>query len=230
MQTVLNNGTFSLKGVAMMGKPPPSKMSLDGVHVGVGGAKWDPENDLISLDIQEVNFAKKNRGKKNAESVGIVPDKLTRKHCASRTGEIFDITGKVAPIIGTFKLGLHELTCTHKLKWDDVLPDNLREVWCTHFEMMEELKSIKFNRAVIPEDAVSEKFHTIDFGDASMKILCVANICEISEKERGIFLSTTVRKNQDYFSSNDSTKIRNICCYCQHSHRRSCEEILQELS
>ena len=167
-----------------MGKPPPSKMSLDGVHVGVGGAKWDPENDLISLDIQEVNFSKKNRGKKNVESVGVVPDKLTRKHCASRTGEIFDITGKVAPIIGTFKLGLHELTGTHKLKWDDVLLDNLREVCCTHFEMMEELKNIKFNRAVIPEDAVSEKFHTIDFGDASTKILCVAIYARFLRKSR----------------------------------------------
>ena len=39
---------------------------------------------------------------------------------------------------------------------------------------MEEIKDLKFKRAVIPDDAVSLSFHTLDFGDASTKILCVA--------------------------------------------------------
>lgn len=104
----------------------------------------------------------------------MIPEKLTRRHCASRTWELLDITGKIAPIIATFKLDLQKLTYNHKLKWDDVLPNNLREVWCSHFKMMEEIQSLRFKRAVIPEDAVSEIFTTLDFGDASQKILCVA--------------------------------------------------------
>ena len=56
-------------------------LTLDGVQVSLEGARWDPENDIISLDIQEVNIAKKNRGR-NALSVGVLPDKLSRKHCA----------------------------------------------------------------------------------------------------------------------------------------------------
>ena len=174
LETVLNKGSFSLKGVVMSGKPPPSKMSLDGIHAGLGGGLWDSERDLYGLDVPNVNFAKKKRGKKESSSEGVIPDKLTRTNCASRTGEIFDLTGKVAPIIGTFKLSLHDMACEYKLKWDDVLPDNLREVWCSHFEMMEEVKSLRFKRAVIPDDAVSVTFHTLDFGDASTKILCVA--------------------------------------------------------
>ena len=174
LETVINKGNFSLKGVAVSGKPPPISMSIDGTHVAVGGGKWDTENDTYSLDIKNVNFSKKKRGKKDKSAEGIVPDKLTRRHCASRQGEIFDITGKIAPITATFKLSSHELTCTYNLKWDDVLPDNLREVWCSHFEMMEEVKQLKFKRAVIPDDAVSVNFHTLDYGDASTKILCVA--------------------------------------------------------
>ena len=174
LETVLNKGSFALKGIAKSGESPPAKLSLDGVHVGVGGGRWDPKNDTISFDIQDVNFAKKKRGKKETSSEGIVPEKLTRTHCASRTGEIFDISGKISPIVATFKLSLHELACTYKLKWDDVLPDNLRSVWCSHFEMMDEIKSLKFNRAVIPDDSVSVSFHTLDFGDASTKMICVA--------------------------------------------------------
>ena len=162
-------------------------MSLDGVHVGVGGGKWDPLKDTIGLDIQNVNFAKKKRGKKDQSSEGVIPDKLTRTHCASRTGEIFDVSGKVAPIVGTFKLSLHELVCSYKLQWDDVIPDNLREVWCSHFDLIEEIKHLRFKRAIIPDDAVSDIFHTLDFGDASTEILCVA------------IYARFLRKNGEYY-------------------------------
>ena len=36
LETVLNKGSFSLKGVAMSGKQPPLTLSLDGIHVGGG--------------------------------------------------------------------------------------------------------------------------------------------------------------------------------------------------
>ena len=174
LEAVLKCGSFSLKGVTFSGKSPPPKVSCDGKMVNVAGMRWFPEDDLIALDINDLNFSKKRQGKKTLSSEGVIPEKLTRRHCASRTGELFDISGKIAPIIATFKLDLHKLAYSYKLKWDDVLPNNLREVWCSHFEMMNEIKDLRFKRAVIPEDAVSERFTTLDFGDASQKIICVA--------------------------------------------------------
>ena len=71
------------------------------------------------------------------------------------------------------KLDLHELVL-RKLDWDDVIPDTLRPIWNSHFEMMTEIHNIKFNRAVIPEDAVDLNVETLEFGDASKPIACVA--------------------------------------------------------
>ena len=98
---------------------------------------------------------------------------MTRKHCTSRVHEIFDLIGKLAPIVAAMKLDLHTLV-TLKLNWDDHIPDNLRNVWKDHFEMMKEIKHIKYKRAIVPEDAVNLDINTLDFGDASSEMACVA--------------------------------------------------------
>ena len=51
------------------------------------------------------------------------------------------------------KIELHELT-NRKLDWDDILPNNVQKLWKSHFEMMNEIKNLKFKRAVVLEDAV----------------------------------------------------------------------------
>ena len=65
--------------------------------------------------------------------------------------EIFGLTGKIIPITATMKLDLHTLIKVG-LDWDDVLPGELRPIWVSHFEMMQEISKIKFQRAVIPDD------------------------------------------------------------------------------
>ena len=49
------------------------------------------------------------------------------------------------------KLDLHTLI-KEGLDWNDVLPGELRPIWVSHFEMMQEISKIKFQRAVIPDD------------------------------------------------------------------------------
>ena len=75
------------------------------------------------------------------------------------------------------KLDLAELVL-RKLDWDDVIPDTLRPIWNSHFEMTTEIHNIKFNRAVIPEDAVDLNVETLEFGDsdASKQIACDLNV------------------------------------------------------
>ena len=49
---------FDIKGLTVSGEPPPAHLSLDGESVIVGGFKWYPKEDKISLNISEMNFGK----------------------------------------------------------------------------------------------------------------------------------------------------------------------------
>ena len=172
LELVLNRGGFTLKSFTISKLPPDPSVTKDGTSIGVAGHKWFPEEDLIALDFNEPNFAKKRRGKVEGV-INEVPKKLTRRICCSKAAEIFDMSGILTPITATLKMDLHELV-VRKLAWDDVLPDDLRELWSSHFEMMAEIQNLRFHRAVIPDDAVSLDINTLDFADASRDLVCVA--------------------------------------------------------
>ena len=99
----------------------------------------------------------------------IIPANITRKHCVSKVSEIFDLTGKITPITATMKLDSHTLV-KRGIDWDDMVPDELRRIWVSHFEMMQEIGKIKFQRAVFPEDAINLDIPIIDTADASQKL------------------------------------------------------------
>ena len=173
LETVSNGGGFMLKGVVISGEDPPTSMSEDGSSVFVAGMKWWPKDDQLSIHIPPMNFSAKRRGKKPTLLLNQIPDKLTRRHCVSRTGEIFDLLGLLCPITASLKLDLHQLV-TRKLDWDDQIPDDLRPLWISNFEMMEELNSLRFNRTIVPEDATNLDLTTVDFADASKSLMCVS--------------------------------------------------------
>ena len=181
LEIVLNHGGFSLKGIAYSGEDPPDSLSEDGVSICVAGFRWFTKEDQLSLNLGQLIFAQKQRGRK-IEAVRDVPTKLTRRQCVSKVAEIFDILGKMTPITAMMKMDLHDLV-RRKLDWDDVIPDDLRGVWLSHFEMMKEINNVRFNRAVIPEDAVSLDLETLDFGDASKSVACVAIYVRFKKKD-----------------------------------------------
>ena len=174
MEIVLCRGGFCLKGFTFSGKDPPDDLSSNGKSVNIAGMIWFSKDDFLSLDISDLNFARKQRGKKPINSsTGTIPSKLTRRDCVSKVSEIFDLTGKTTPVTAAMKLDLHDLVL-RGLDWDDVIPDNLRPTWASHFEMMQEINNIKYKRTFIPDDAANLDITTIDFGDASESIACVA--------------------------------------------------------
>ena len=71
------------------------------------------------------------------------------------------------------KIELHTLV-KRGLSWDYVIPDYLRSVWISHFKVMQEIDYLKFQRAVVPEDAVNLELNTIDAADASNKMAYIA--------------------------------------------------------
>ena len=140
VELVLHRGGFSLKGVTFSGTEPPNTLTADNTTINVAGIKWSPKEDILSLDISELNFAKKQRGTKPAQHQNQIPEKLTRRHCVSKVAEIFDLTGKVTPITAAMNMDLHDLV-ERGFSWVDVIRDELRPVWKNHFEMTQELKT-----------------------------------------------------------------------------------------
>ena len=59
---VLNHGGFQLKGVTFSGDDPPSSLTDDSVSIHVAGLKWFSKDDFLTLNVGELNFAKKCRG------------------------------------------------------------------------------------------------------------------------------------------------------------------------
>ncbi|XP_066917473.1 uncharacterized protein [Clytia hemisphaerica] len=74
------------------------------------------------------------------------------------------------------------------LSWDDAIPDNLRPIWEDNFTMMQEIKTIRYQRTIVPPDAVNLNINTVDFGDASKQIAAVA------------IYARMLRKNGEYSS------------------------------
>ena len=185
LQIVVNIGGFSLKGFTFSGYSPYKSLSSDGESEGVAGLRWYPEDDKVALDISELNFSRKYRGRKLSNKINTIPSKLTRRHCVSKVSEMYDLTGLITPITAGMKIDLHTLV-QRNLNWDDAIPDDLRPLWETHFQMMQEIKNIKFNRAIIPKDAISLNINTVDTGDASKNIACVANYARC-ERPNGEF-------------------------------------------
>ena len=185
LSAALSMGGFFLKGFTFSGFDPPSHLSADGKSIMVGGLKWFSAEDNFSLNLpDQLNFSKKKRGRKSAEGVGVIPSKLTKRDCLSKVAEIFDPLGRVTPLTSAMKLDIRELTLLN-LDWDHVIPDAMREVWRSNFEMMEEIGSLRFQRAVIPEDAIDTCVDTIDVGDASQTMICVAIYARFKRKSGG---------------------------------------------
>ena len=170
LEVVLNHTGFSLKGFTTSTRDPDPALSSDGVSINVAGHRWFPKEDLISLDSKEVNFAPKHRGKYSG-IINEAPKRISRKTCASKVGEIFDFSGMLVPITAAWK---DDLRTIRKIDWKDAIPDNLRPLWDDTFKLMGEIKQLKYRRAVVPHDAVSLEMTTLEFGDASKILICVA--------------------------------------------------------
>ena len=67
---------------------------------------------MVSLDIAELNFVKKERGKKPVEERSIISFNLTRRQCVSKVAKVFELTGKMTPF--TVKAKLDQPTLVEK--------------------------------------------------------------------------------------------------------------------
>ena len=112
IQAAVGKAGFTLKGFTISGSDPPEHLTVDGKSIHVLGFKWFPKGDFLQLNIGEMNFARKVRGRKPSDMIGKIPENLTLSDCVSRSSEVFDPMGRVAPLIAGFKLDAGEsLVC-----------------------------------------------------------------------------------------------------------------------
>ena len=76
-----------------------------------------------------------------------------------------------------------------------MLPDELRTIWISHFQMMQEISRIKFQRAVVPDDAINLDTQTIDLADASQKIALVAIYVRFFKRDGYSFMPASPDQN-----------------------------------
>ena len=223
---VLKQGGFDLKGITFSGSNPPDHLSEDGESILVGGLRWFSKSDHLMLNLGDLNFSKKLRGRKAQGELGQIPETFTRRECVSRVSEVFDPLGKVSPILGGMKIDLHDLI-SRGLDWDDPIPTDLKALWIKNFGTIQELRQVTFARAVVPPNARDLKICTLDTADASNQLVCVAIYARFSLTDGGVFLPVSICKDKNRAEGHVHPTGRIISCDSQRDHRACGENIFR---
>ena len=199
LEFTLSQGSMSVKAFTFSGSKPDKKVSADGEHVGLIGYLWNPEEDTISLDIKELFFGKPKQGKLpepvEGDIAAALRKKFTRRTLVGKTHSVFDPLGLATPVTAKYKLDLHDL-CFRKLDWDDEVPEILLPTWVSNLETMQQLKKIRFQRAIIPKDAVNTDIELLVSVDASKDIAVAAVHARIERVGGGYHTQLMVAKSK----------------------------------
>ena len=170
------------KSWSFSGENPDDKVSKDGVSIGIGGFNWFPKLDFYELKIPSLHFGKKRRGKLREDTKffsgaeeeldQFVPEKLSRRMVASKFASIFDLSGKLGPVLAEAKDLLRD-TVEATADWDVPMPIEFRTKWLSQFLHWEKLRGLRFERAIMPSDAIDGRMRLIVNCDFAKKMLVV---------------------------------------------------------
>ena len=184
---VLNRLGLPTKGFSFSGKDPQPLESLDGISIDVNGMRWCTAVDSIEVKIPSLHFGKRLRGRvidteyfetggDFAKMAAFVPEKLTRRMIVSKRAALYDPLGKLEPIKAMLKV--HEIEVVMATAdWDSVVDSNLRNKWVKNFLIIEQLRGIRFNRAVMPKNAADTRMRLITLVDGAKDLVMVSCWC-----------------------------------------------------
>ena len=163
------------------GRDPDPKVSKDGASIAVAGSPWYPLLDVFVVRVPPLHFGKRRRGRLDKstkfftgttleEMDAFCPTNLNRKQVTSKFASIWDVTGKLGPVLAEAKQ-LLSLTVSSTADWTSPMPSELRSKWLSQFLLWEKIRGLRFERAVMPEDAVDGRMRLIQLVDASNKIV-----------------------------------------------------------
>ena len=202
------------KGWSFSGEEPLPELAEDGQVISIGGMKWHPQLDTLEVLIPRLHFSRKLRGRlivgtkmfegsMMEQLEEFVPKKLTRRTIFSKNYSIFDLTGKIAPIMSILKADMRSAV-EQTEGWDDPVPDELRGKWLKNFWMLEKLRGMKFQRAIMPEGAVSSKMNLIIAVDAADQCVKMAGAWGRFRLKSGLF-SCQLVLGRSLLAEKDST-------------------------
>ena len=171
---------ISCKGWTVNGEDPPEEVSGGDQVIGVAGLLWAPKIDVVMVNIPPLHFGSVRRGRLEENAVQFlgdfgdlekfVPEKLTLRQVVSKTASVFDIMGFFAPIIGGLRLDTRK-TAKVVIGWDGEMPAEWRTKWVKNFWVLEQLRGMGFNRAMMPEDAANTRARAIVLVDAALEMV-----------------------------------------------------------
>ena len=170
---ILGLGSMAVKAFTFSSVKPSEEVSADGVSVGLGGYLWQPVEDTMSIDVKELCLQKAKRGKPAEPVIGDFGEALkksfTRRVLVGQAAKVFDPIGLATPFTARLKLDLHKI-CRLGLGWDEPIPEDYLETWVQNLHATQELKQIRFQRTIIPPDAINTDVHLLVAVDASQDI------------------------------------------------------------
>ena len=199
LKHILGEAGCNVKAITISGSPPPKEVTADGKHVGLVGMLWNPEDDLIGLDIKPLYLGKCKRGKLPEIIEGDIGAALkgsfNRRTLVGKVAGVYDTLGLLTPVTARLKLDLHDL-CAEKLDWDTPIPEKYLQKWVRNLEDIQQLREIRFRRTVIPSDAASLEIELICSSDASQEIAVATVHSRIKLKSGGYHCQLLAAKSK----------------------------------
>jgi hypothetical protein len=112
------------------------------------GLFWNPNHDSLRYQVKQCD----------------IPKRLTKREILSKTAQVFDPLGLVAPVVVKAKIILQQCWSL-KIGWDDLLPETIYCAWVKILQELAHLNEIEIPRNIIKSSPVQVQLH--GFGDAS---------------------------------------------------------------
>jgi hypothetical protein len=175
---------ISCKGWTFDGEDPPEEVSGGEPSIGVEGLTWFPMIDVVCVAIPRLHFGRM-RCMRLDEDVpqfsggfamldGLVPSKLSLRQVVSKVASVFDLGGLLAPVLASLRVDIRRTTKAVET-CDEAVPEELWQKWIHNFWLLEQLRGLGFQRAMMPEDALNDHARGISLIDAALEI-CMMGI------------------------------------------------------
>ncbi|XP_061712795.1 uncharacterized protein LOC133521744 [Cydia pomonella] len=138
-------------------KIPKLKRAKQESEMKILGLIWNLENDTLRLKLNNETFESE-----------ITDRGITKKGVLRVLARLYDPCGFVSPLMLPGKLLFQEI-CTRKLKWDEILPEDLLTSWRNIIENLKVVKNVELPRHVASgSKSECTKYELHCFTDASM--------------------------------------------------------------
>ena len=146
---LFSDANLNLKAVVTSGEDDPEIINKLGKYVL--GMKWDPTNDLVSIEMESTPLTE-ILNMNNINEVSLTP-----KNLLGVVNKPHDLLGLVAPITIRGMVRFRDLfRLEEPFDWDTEIPLNEKLKWAVIFQIFHEASSITFQRSTRPKNAVGD--------------------------------------------------------------------------